>query len=167
MKKSTLPLIVLLLVTSLAFQPKPSTKLPELNLRNLEGQTINIADYGKNNKVTIISFWATWCKPCVKELRAIYENYEDWQDVVPFEVVAVSIDDSRSVATVPAFVNSEGWDFDILLDEAGQSKLKFNYTNPPYTVLVNAEGDIVYRHTAYKAGDEEELLEHLEELAAE
>ena len=138
--------------------------LPSLSLKNTEGETININTYAKNGKITAISFWATWCGPCIKELDAVNEYYADWQDDYNFELVAVSIDNSRSSSKVKPLVAGKGWDYDVYLDENKTLANAMNVTNPPSLFLVDTSGAIVYTHTGYKAGDEFELEEKLKVL---
>lgn len=138
--------------------------LPSISLKNTEGETMNIDSYGKNGKITAISFWATWCGPCIAELDKINETYEDWQDDYNFELVAVSIDNSRSSAKVKTTVAGKGWDYDVLLDENKQLANAMNVANPPTLFLVDTSGSIVYTHNGFKAGDELELEEKLKEL---
>jgi len=138
--------------------------VPSLSLKNTEGETINISSFAKNSKITAISFWATWCGPCIKELDAINENYEDWQDDYNFELVAVSIDNSRSSSKVKPLVAGKGWDYEVLLDENKALANAMNVSNPPTLFLVDTSGAIVYTHTGFKAGDELELEEKLKAL---
>ncbi len=138
--------------------------VPSLSLKNTEGETININSFAKNSKITAISFWATWCGPCIKELDAINENYEDWQDDYNFELVAVSIDNSRSSSKVKPLVAGKGWDYEVLLDENKALANAMNVSNPPTLFLVDTSGAIVYTHTGFKAGDELELEEKLKAL---
>ena len=93
--KKTLPILAFLAISVAAFS---QTKLlPSANLKTLEGQTINAKDLGKSGKITVISFWATWCSPCKKELDAINEIYEDWQKNYNMELIAISTDDASAM----------------------------------------------------------------------
>jgi cytochrome c biogenesis protein CcmG/thiol:disulfide interchange protein DsbE len=139
----------------------PKQTLPDVTLKNTEGENIHIGDYGKNGKITIISFWATWCKPCIKELRNINEVLEDWEEDYNLELVAVSVDDSRNTARVKPFAAGQGWNFEILLDPNGELQRALNVTNPPVTFLVDQDGKIVYTHTGYLEGDELDLEEEI------
>ena len=85
-------------------------ELPSLSLNDIYGKKINVADFGKNGKITVISFWATWCSPCKKELNNISYMYEDWQDDYDMELVAISIDDVRNVSKVKTYVNGQAWE---------------------------------------------------------
>jgi cytochrome c biogenesis protein CcmG/thiol:disulfide interchange protein DsbE len=152
----------LTLIVASAFTYKQT--LPSIKLKNTEGETVDVSSYAKNGKITVISFWATWCGPCIKELDAINDLYEDWQEDYNMEVVAVSIDDSRNTSKVKPLAAGRGWDYDILLDVNQKLKLAMNVANPPTTFLVDTSGNIVYTHSSYKPGDEDELEEKLKEL---
>ena len=90
--------------------------LPNISLNSLEGNEINIQSISSDDKIAVVSLWATWCVPCIKELDAISEYYEEWRDEVNFELYAISTDDSRTIKRVNAMVNGKGWDYTILLD---------------------------------------------------
>ncbi|MCB0737900.1 MAG: TlpA family protein disulfide reductase [Bacteroidetes bacterium] len=167
MKKIATKVMLMLTIATMlfAFQPEQNTKLPDLDVEDLDGKKFKLSEYGDDGQITIISFWATWCKPCLKELSAINDNYEDWQEDADFKVVAVSIDDARTKAKVKPFAKAYDWPFDVVIDEAGESKRKFNYQTPPYSLIVDKHGNIVYRHSGYLEGDEDDLHEHLIEIA--
>ena len=139
--------------------------LPDVSLKTLKGAAKNIQDFGQNGKITVVSFWATWCAPCKKELDAIAEVYSDWQTAYDMELVAVSIDTRRAVATVPALVAAKGWDYTVLTGKATELQNAFNFQTIPQTFLVDQEGNIVYHHNGYVPGDEYELEEQIKALA--
>lgn len=142
-----------------------AVQLPDVSLKTIEGETVNIADYAKDDKVTVFSFWATWCIPCKEELNNINEYYADWQDDYNMELVAVSIDDQRSTGRVQSYVNGTGWEYTVLLDVNEDLKRALNFQTVPFTIVVDTEGNIVYQHTGYVEGDEYELEDFLAELA--
>ncbi|MEO0473222.1 MAG: TlpA disulfide reductase family protein, partial [Bacteroidota bacterium] len=138
--------------------------LPPVPLKNLEGKTINTKDINNDGKPMVISFWATWCKPCIKELNSIQDVYEDWQDETGVKLVAVSIDDARNTPLVAPFVNARGWEYDVFIDANSDFKRAMNVVNVPHTFLLNGDGEVVYQHTTYAPGDEEELFEKIQAL---
>jgi len=69
--------LFLVSVTSTVFAQK---SLPDVSIQELNGKKINIQDYADNDKVTVLSFWATWCVPCKKELDNIGWEYEVLSD---------------------------------------------------------------------------------------
>ena len=135
-----------------------------VDLKNLEGMTVNPSDLVGNGNPTIICFWATWCKPCAKELNAISEVYDDWQEETGVKVIAVSIDDSRNAAKVAPFANGKDWPFEIYIDANSDLKRALNVNAIPHTFLLNANKEIVWQHTSYLDGDEEELYEEILKL---
>ena len=108
--------------------------LPNVNVKDLSNKTVNIADYGKNGKITVVSFWATWCSPCKKELNNIAEFYEEWQEDYNMELVAVSIDDSRNTSKVKTYINGQQWEYEVLLDPNSSLKRALNFQTVPYTI---------------------------------
>ena len=111
-----------------------------------------------------MSFWATWCSPCKRELDAIADMYEDWQEDYDMELIAVTIDDSRSMAKVPALVETKGWEYTILSDSKRELQKALNFQTVPQTFLINASGEIVYTHSGYNPGDEIELEDKIAAL---
>ncbi|PWH84852.1 TlpA family protein disulfide reductase [Brumimicrobium oceani] len=138
--------------------------IPEMLLKNTVGETINTAQLENDGKPMIISFWATWCTPCKKELNAIHDMYIDWQDETGVRLVAVSIDDQRTASRVVPYVDSKAWEYQILLDPNGDFKRAMGVNNVPHTFLVDGNGKIVYSHNNYAPGDEYELYDHVLEL---
>ncbi len=162
MKKFTTLLLMTLLVAGLHAQTK--TDLPNVTLKDLNGKDVNIAKLKNDGKPIVITFWATWCAPCIKEHNALSDVYDDWQDETGVKIYSVSIDDSRSTAKVKPFVEGKGWDFNVLLDVNSELKRAMNVSNPPHTFLIDGKGKIVYQHTGYLEGAEDELYEEIQKL---
>ncbi len=142
-----------------------SKTLPSVNIKTLEGQTVNVQSLGQTGRITVISFWATWCSPCKKELDAISEIYEDWQKKYNVDLIAISTDDARSAAKVPGVVSEKGWPYRVLLDSNKELSIAANIQSVPYTFLLDQKGNIVYEHIGYAPGDEDELEERIAKLA--
>lgn len=140
-------------------------QLPNINLKDVNGVTKNLSKFSNNGNPIIISFWATWCKPCKAELNTIAEEYDDWTDETGVKLIAVSIDDARSSTRVEPYINAQGWEYLVLLDPNGDLKRAMNVNNVPHTFLVDGNGKIVWDHNNYSPGDEEELYEELIKIA--
>ena len=134
--------------------------LPDIALETLDGQSTSLAKEASQSPLTIISLWATWCVPCIKELDAISEIYTDWQEETNVSLIAVSIDDARTVRRVRPMINGKGWDYTILLDTNNDVKRALGAATVPLTVLVK-NGQIIYRHSGYAPGAELELYEQI------
>ncbi len=140
-------------------------QLPNINLKDVNGVTKNLSKFNNNGNPIIISFWATWCKPCKAELNTIAEEYDDWTDETGVKLIAVSIDDARSSTRVEPYINAQGWEYLVLLDPNGDLKRAMNVNNVPHTFLIDGNGKIVWDHNNYSPGDEEELYEELVKIA--
>ncbi|MBV7269789.1 TlpA family protein disulfide reductase [Winogradskyella luteola] len=138
--------------------------LPSIDLKTIDGKAISLEDATNKDGITIISLWATWCVPCLKELDAINDMYEEWQEETDVKLVAVSVDDSRTVKRVKSMVNGKDWDYTILLDTNNDLKRALNASSIPLTVLVK-DNKIVYEHSGYSPGAEMELYEKIKELS--
>ena len=135
-------------------------------MKTLENTIINSSEFDNDGNPIVISFWATWCKPCIKELSTIAEVYEDWQDETDVKIIAISIDDARNSRKVLPFVNGQDWDFEVYLDANQDFKRAMNVNTVPHTFLVGADNSIVWSHNSYAAGDEDHLYELIEKLIA-
>lgn len=162
--KKVLVLCVALVAALGVFAQDAAKTLPSVILKDLDGKEVDLKSYAENGKITIITTWATWCAPCIKEITNMNEVLEDWIDEYDVELVAISIDNSRNALKVKPFVNGRGWDFDVLLDVNGDTKRALNFTNPPFLVLLDQDGNIVYKHAGYVEGDEYHLEEEIEKL---
>ena len=138
--------------------------IPAVTVKKLDGGKVNSNTFNNGGKPIIISFWATWCKPCKKELDAVHENYEEWVKETGVKLIAISIDDVRSSGKVVTDVKSKGWDFEVYLDENQDFKRAMNVNNIPHTFLVDGNGKIVWSHNSYTEGDEEKLFENVKKL---
>ncbi len=167
--KSTAPVSIDPIVPELTHtQPAddgPTSTVPSIDIKTLEGKTVNIKDYVGQGKITVMSFWATWCSPCKRELDAIADIYPDWQEEYGVELLAVTIDDARSMAKVPGLVETKGWEYTILADSKRELQKALNFQSVPQTFLIDAEGNIVYTHSGYNPGDEIELEDKIAALA--
>jgi cytochrome c biogenesis protein CcmG/thiol:disulfide interchange protein DsbE len=152
-------------LVAFAFQESLAQTLPNVSLKDIEGNTIQTADALQDDGPTVFCFWATWCSPCKRELNNYAELYEDWVDETGVKIVAVSIDDQRSMNRVAPYVNSVGWEYDILLDPNREFARALNVNNVPHTFVVDSEGNVVWSHNNYADGDEYELHEVLLQFA--
>ncbi|MBX2983945.1 MAG: TlpA disulfide reductase family protein [Flavobacteriales bacterium] len=160
--KKTLFLLAFSLPILLAAQ---TGKLPAVTVQNMSGQKVSTSTWENGGKPMIINFWATWCAPCKRELNAINDLYPDWQEETGVKLMAVSIDDTRSMNRVKPYVNGQAWDYEVFLDPNGDLKRALNVNNIPHTFLVDGKGNIVWQHNNYEPGDENELYRQVKKLA--
>lgn len=170
MKNVLIAALLLFIGTSLFAQEaateKVLFKLPNVTVTDLKGTKVSTDKLFNDGKPIIISFWATWCKPCVKELTTIADVYEDWQKETGVKIYAVSIDDSRSSSQVKTLVNGKGWTYEVLLDVNSEFKRAMNVNAVPHTFVVNGKGEVVWQHTSFSEGAELDLIDVVRKVNA-
>ena len=139
-------------------------QLPAITLKTMDGKTVRTDTLSNDGKPFIIDFFATWCKPCNRELDAIAEVYEDWQEETGVKIFAISIDQAQNINKVKPLVNNHGWEYDVLLDPNGDLKRALGIQMIPFVLICDGKGKIVYKHSGYTDGAETELIEKVREL---
>jgi cytochrome c biogenesis protein CcmG, thiol:disulfide interchange protein DsbE len=150
-------IIMVLLLGSLALAQNIETKrVPDFTLTDISGKNFTLSkNFGKGP--IYISFWATWCKPCVEELKIIQKLYAKYQ-AQGFEVYAINTEGNRASAKIKSFVKSSGITFNVLLDNDGEVfRRTFKGSNMPYTILTDANGKVIFSAVGFKPGDEVEI----------
>jgi cytochrome c biogenesis protein CcmG/thiol:disulfide interchange protein DsbE len=140
--------------------------LPNAEIQNLQGQTLDASSLKSDGHPMIVSFWATWCKPCISELNAFHDYYIDLAEETGVKVLAISIDDPRTMSKVAPFVAGQAWEYNIFLDPNSNLRRAMGVNNVPHTFLLDGEGNIVWQANKYVPGEEEELAHKVEALAA-
>mgnify|MGYP000109629268 CR=1 FL=1 len=139
-------------------------QLPAVTLKDINGKTVRTDTLSNNGKPFIIDFFATWCKPCNRELKAIHEVYPDWQEETGVKLIAVSIDQAQNINKVKPLVDEQGWEYEVLLDPNSDFRRALGIQMIPYVIIVDGKGNIVYKHNGYTDGAENELIEKVREL---
>ena len=140
-------------------------QLPKITLKDINGKSVRTDTLSNGGKPFIIDFFATWCKPCNRELDAIHEVYADWQEETGVKIYAISIDQAQNINKVKPLVDNHGWEYEVLLDSNGDLKRALGIQMIPYVLIVDGKGNIVYKHNGYTDGAEEELIEKVRELS--
>ncbi len=166
MKNVSTVFFIFYFFTNISFaQNSEGRTIPAVDVKTIEGKTVSSSKFANDGKPIIVSFWATWCKPCKKELDAISENFEEWKKETGVKLIAISIDDSRSSGKVGTDAKSHAWDYEIYLDENQDFKRAMNVNNVPHTFIINGKGEIVWQHNSYAEGDEDIMFEALKKIA--
>ena len=139
-------------------------QLPAVVLKDLSGRSVKTDTLSNGGKPFVIDFFATWCKPCNRELDAIAEVYDEWREETGVKIFAVSIDQAQNIHKVKPLVDNHGWDYDVLLDSNSDMKRALGIQMIPYVLVCDGQGTIVYKHNGYADGDEQELLRVLRTL---
>jgi len=142
-------------------------KLPDITIKDVKGQPFSTKKITNNGKPIIITFWATWCKPCIKEHDALNNVYDDWMEETGVKIYAISIDDSRNFSRVKPMADGRGWDFTILSDVNQDLKRALNVNEPPHTFILDGTGTIRWQHVGYMDGGEKEYLQVVKQILNE
>lgn len=157
---------IVLFVAGLLASVNISAQLPNVVVKDTKGNPVNVADLNNDGNPFVISFFATWCKPCHRELRAIADLYPDWQDETGMKMYIVSIDDAQNTSKVKPFVDAEGWEYEVLLDANSDFFRSMGLQTVPHVLVVDGDGNIVYNHSGYTDGSETELINIIRKLNA-
>jgi cytochrome c biogenesis protein CcmG, thiol:disulfide interchange protein DsbE len=139
--------------------------IPSVDIKTLTGEIFNTSNIDNQGKPIVISFFALWCKPCMRELTAIADVYPDWQEETGVKLVAISIDDARSMPNVKPTVNGNGWEYEFYCDPNGDFKRAMGVNMIPHIFVLNAKKEVVYQHTSYAEGGENELFDVIKKVA--
>ena len=163
----TMNMRTLLLSIALFISAVCAAQVPSVTVENVKGESFDTKALLKEGTPMIVSFWSTSCKPCIRELDAIYDALPDWLEEADFRVVAVSTDDSRLLAKAKSFAQGRGWgeDFTLLFDKNQDFMRAMNVSVVPHVFVLDGKGKIVYSHTSYVPGNELELFEAIKKCA--
>ena len=159
-------MILMIATVTLAQGDYTGKTVPAVEIKTPEGAVFNTSGIDNEGRPIILSFWALWCKPCHKELNAIADLYEEWQEETGVKLVAISIDDARSTAKVLPTVNGYGWEYEVYLDPNGDFKRAMGVNMIPHLFILDGNKKVVYQHTSYSEGSEYELYDIVRKIAA-
>lgn len=168
MRKLLLSALFMLIAFAASAQSgeKNFPKIPSATVKTIDGRDFNTANIQNDGKPIILSFWALWCTPCMRELTAIAEDYEDWVEETGVKLIAVSIDDARSTLRVLPTVQGRNWDYEVLLDANSDFRRAMNVNQIPHNFIINGKGEIVWQHTSFSEGSQHQLIELVRRLNA-
>ncbi len=155
--------ILFLLSTSLIYaQENELPTAPDFTLQDVDGNTVCLDSLLKRGPV-FMSFWALWCKMCIKELDALKPYYDEF-DSLGLQMLAISQDKARAVPKVKPFALSHKWKYVIVLDPDNILRELYNVQAMPTSYIINQDKKIVFVHQGYKPGDEEIIVEKVRAL---
>lgn len=144
-----------------------SAQLPSVQLKTLDGKVVNTATLSNDGKPFVISFFATWCKPCNRELKAISEVYPDWQKETGMKLIAISTDQAQNMSKVKPLVDAEGWEYEVLLDPNSDLLRALGIQMIPHVLIIDGNGNIADSRSGYTEGSEQHIIEKIRELVAD
>lgn len=158
----------LLLVFSLVFAFTDSDDLPDapdFTLEDIDGNTVCLDSLLTKGPV-FMSFWALWCKMCIKELDALKPYFDEF-DSLGVNLLAISQDKARAVPKVKPYALSHKWKYVVVLDPDNIMRDLYHVQAMPTSFIINQDKKIVFTHMGYKPGDEEKIIETMRELCNE
>jgi peroxiredoxin len=159
-KKILTALIFIFLTAFLATGYAAEKKARDFKLCDLDNNRVSLESLLGKGPV-YIALWATWCKPCIKELEIVSRMYEEYKDR-GFLLVGINEDSGRSYSKVKSFVKAKGWTFPILLDSDEKVKRDYRAFGLPYSVILDPEGNIIHTAYGFRPGDESKVIELIE-----
>jgi thiol-disulfide isomerase/thioredoxin len=162
MKKILLAVACMYMSASLYAQELPDTQIKDVN----SGKKMPFNETFEKGKVTLISFWATWCVPCKKEIKNISLKLPAWKKEVDFNYMTISEDEARAEGLVRTYAISQGWVFPYYIDANSDLKRSLSFQSVPFTVIIDKNGKVAFTHTGYEEGGEAEVFAKVKELAA-
>jgi len=162
MKKLLVAVASMCLSAALSAQELPETQIKDVS----SSKKLAFNETIEKGKVTLISFWATWCVPCKKEIKNISLKLPEWKKEVDFNYMTVSIDEARAEGLVRTYALAQGWKFPYYIDANSDLKRSLSFQSVPYTLIIDKNGKIAFNHTGYEEGGEAEVFAKIKELAA-
>lgn len=115
----------------------------------------------KGDKLTLIDFWTTWCKPCQKSIPQLNEIYDTYQNK-GVQIIGVNCDGPRSVAKVAPYTMAHQIKYPVLVDINSELMNDLNLANFPTLIIVNAKGNIEFVHEGFVTGDEKLIKQKID-----
>jgi cytochrome c biogenesis protein CcmG/thiol:disulfide interchange protein DsbE len=140
------------------------SKIPSVQIKTMEGKSVNTLTFSNNGKPMVIDFWATWCVPCVMELNAIADKYEYWKRETGVKIIIVAVDTVHNTTTVSSFVKNKGWQYEVYLDQDQNLQKAMQVNDTPCTFVIDGSGKVVWMHNSYMEGDEDKVFEELKRI---
>lgn len=155
---------IFLFVALIMVAMSAAAQLPSVQLKDLDGKVVDTATLSNDGNPFVISFFATWCKPCLRELQAINDFYPDWQDETGMKLIAISIDEGQNANRVKPLVEGKGFEYEVLLDTNQELKRALGIQDIPYLIIVDGDGNIAETRNGYTEGSEQHIIEKIREL---
>ena len=156
--------LLITLTVMIAAGVSAHAQFPSVQLKDLNGKPVNAAKLSNGGKPFVVSFFATWCKPCLRELKAIAEVYPDWQEETGMKLIAISIDEAQNAGKVRPLVDAQGWEYEVLLDSNSELKTALGIPTVPHLLIIDGNGKIVESRSGYTEGSEEHIIEKIRKL---
>jgi thiol-disulfide isomerase/thioredoxin len=158
-KKIIIALLVIMLVLDVHAQQLPATLITDVH----SGKKVPFSETIEKGKVTLISFWATWCIPGKREVKTIVRNMAAWKKQADFNYIAIAVDQQQNEELARSYALAQHWSFPSYIDAQSDLKLPLNFHALPFIIIIDKQGKIVFTHTGHDDGTL--ILAKLKEVA--
>lgn len=155
----------LLFISFFLLQTGISGQVFDMELSDINGESTSINTL-KGEKLTVLDFWATWCKPCVRSIPELVKLSDEFQSK-GVRFIGVNEDSPRNISKVKPFATSLGITYPVLLDTNQELLADLLIDSFPTLVVLDSKGKVIYTHVGYSDGDENIIKEQIEKLLGE
>jgi len=129
--------------------------LPDLSIKLLDGKQVRLSVLLEEGPL-LVSFWATWCAPCKKEMIFLEEFHQKYNEN-SFRVLAISTDSPKSMSKVKSYIRAKKHTFLVGIDPNQDIAKKMNALLMPTTLILNKDRKVSWYHQGFIPGDEKEI----------
>jgi len=148
-------ILVATIFTAMYADKQRNIMLPDLSVRLLDGKQVRLSALLEEGPL-LVSFWATWCAPCKKEMRFLEEFHQKYNEN-SFRVLAISTDSPKSMSKVKSYIRAKKYTFLVGIDPNQEIAKKMNALLMPTTLILNKDRKVSWYHQGFIPGDEKEI----------
>ena len=147
--------LVAMIFTAMYADKQRNIMLPDLSVRLLDGKQVRLSALLEEGPL-LVSFWATWCAPCKKEMIFLEEFHQKYNEY-GFRVLAISTDSPKSMSKVKSYIRAKKYTFMVGLDPNQEIAKKMNALLMPTTLILSKDRKVSWYHQGFIPGDEKEI----------
>ena len=163
----TILLLLLSFISVAQAQNENRKELPDLELKTLNDKVTKLKEHIKEGEISYIIFWSTSCLPCKKQLNNLADIYLDLKEKYKLNVIAININDSKSLTDIKKMVEGNSWEYNFLYDPDNASYKAFDFNMVPMSLLIDKKSKVALTQSHYKEGDEDIIIEEIKNLLKE
>ena len=147
--------LVAIIFTAIYADQQRDIMVPDLSVRLLDGKKVRLSALLEEGPL-LVSFWATWCAPCKKEMIFLEEFHQKYNEN-NFRVLAISTDSPKSMSKVKSYIRAKKHTFLVGIDPNQEIAKKMNALLMPTTLILNKDRKVSWYHQGFIPGDEKEI----------
>ena len=147
--------LIAAIITAIYADKQRYILLPDLSVKLLDGKQVRLSVLLEEGPL-LVTFWATWCAPCKKEMIFLEEFHQKYSEN-SFRVLAISTDSPKSMSKVKSYIRAKKHTFLVGIDPNQDIAKKMNALLMPTTLILNKEQKVSWFHQGFIPGDEKEI----------